>query len=553
MLGAQQQQQADALPGGASSSRSQSAAVRAQLAQLEPDEHDALRRYAHALANCERGRARGWTRQLWVVHLCLLGLAVAAALVCSVYLSFILVPLAVSYFLTFLLHPVTQLLTQRPLVCCGRPVCADLMRRNSLRANRDRLESTDVGSSGGARAAVKQCGLDLFLLGRLPHTAAALLTLALALGVVFGVAHLLVVDVMAAWSEAPQHYLPSASQGDQVGGGAARSPWEQDLHGAITMWHRGAVELVEAETGLRLTFGLGDLAEGVGYNRTQGWSLASVQQGASLLMAVMNYVFIVLLLATYLMVGVGATRAGAGGSMEHQAAHGRPARRQKEGGGVGPAPDVTGLVHGTLRDYVGRKTRCALLVGFGSWFVQQHICKVKLSVVWGFGVTMLAYVPFLGPTVSFLLPVPFIVLDRAMSAEMMWLAILWPPVLHVLINRWVEPMLHWLSDPTHERPFAGGGGPIVILTVVVIAVRLFGFVGGAVCPPLLMALCELLDRGQLPASDHPAARAVLSLLKKGELSATAPTGAALDTASAFSELDLGSHTESKPPTRERSM
>jgi hypothetical protein len=201
------------------------------------------------------------------VHLCLLGLAVAAALACSVYLSFILVPLAVSYFLTFLLHPVTRLLTQRPLDCCGRPVCADLLRRNMLRANRDRLESTGIGSSGGARAAVKQCGLDLFLLGRLPHTAAVLLTLTLALGVVYGVAHLLVVDVVGAWNAAPQHVylpnLPSASQGGQQQrdhGGGARSPWERDLYGAITMWHRGGVELVEADTGLRLTFELGDLA-----------------------------------------------------------------------------------------------------------------------------------------------------------------------------------------------------------------------------------------------------------------------------------------------------
>jgi hypothetical protein len=476
-------------------------------AQLDPAEQDALRRYAHALsqrraaaaASEHHGVDSGLAaselsagRLLWITHLCLLGLAFAAILACSVYLSFILVPLAVSYFLTFLLQPVVRLLTQRPLVCCGRPVCAELMRRNMLRANRDRLESTavDPASESSAKAlsaAAKQCGLDLLLLGRLPHTAAVLLTLALALGVVYAIAYLLVVDVADAWNQAPGHYLlpppPPHWEGQGEDGGAVGvdvdgigPPWEQDLYGAFSMWHRGAIELIEADTGLRLTFELGDLAEGMGYNRTLGWSLASLEQGASLLTAIMNYVFIVLLLATYLLVGGGGGGGGGGAgaaggaraaqlgglamAAEQQHSHARPAAAANAAG-----VSTAELVQQTLRDYVGTRTRCALLIGFGSWFIlSRHVCGVLLAFVWGFLIFVLAFVPFIGPAVSCLLPLPFIMLDRSLNRREMWIATLAPSLLHVVVHRLLEPALAllWFGKPATSQPqphpARGGGG-----------------------------------------------------------------------------------------------
>ncbi len=461
------------------------ATVRAQLQQMDPAEQDALRRYAHALSQqkaqvprhpAEPSRSGGLPQEvspgrlLWISHLCLLGLACAAMLACSVYLSFILVPLAVSYFLTFLLQPVVRLLTQRPLVCCGRPVCADLMRRNMLRANRDRLESTaiDPASQSSAKAlgaAAKQCGLDLILLGRLPHTAAVLLTLALALGAVYVVTMLLVVDIVDAWNQAPAHYLAVAENSDigdvrQSGTGGSTNMWEQDLYEAATFWHHAAVETIEADSGLRLTFQLDDLAEGIGYNRTVGWSLDSLQQGASLLTTIVNYVFIVLLLATYLLVGGGAA---SGPSRQHQqgsTAEQQHGRRPADAVGstsisaTGAAADlgrtdIAELVQQTLRDYVSRRATSALLIGFGSWFILQHVCGVLLAFLWGFLIFLLAFVPFIGPAISCLLPMPFILLDRSITRQAMWTAALAPPLLHVVANRVLEPA--FLSQLTQSQ------------------------------------------------------------------------------------------------------
>jgi|EP01049_Picozoa_sp_SAG25_P001455 hypothetical protein len=130
--------------GGGGARRRAATRASAQLKQLEPEEIDGLRRFAHGLAQrhqnaSARQPARGdgsspaaptsdscgggqlsAGRMLWIVHYVLLLLAAAAAFGCSVYLSFVLVPLAVAYCVTFLLSPFTELLTRRPLVCCGQ-------------------------------------------------------------------------------------------------------------------------------------------------------------------------------------------------------------------------------------------------------------------------------------------------------------------------------------------------------------------------------------------------------------------------------------------------
>ena len=71
--------------------------------------------------------------------------------------------------------------------------------------------------------------------------------------------------------------------------------------------------------------------------------------------------------------------------------------------------------------------------------------------------------------------------------------------------------------------------------------RLWSFVGAAIAQPLLVTCCVLLDRGSLPFADHPAARAVLALLRGEVMQGATPAGGAPDNgsaAAAFSQLDL---------------
>ena len=75
---------------------------------------------------------------------------------------------------------------------------------------------------------------------------------------------------------------------------------------------------------------------------------------------------------------------------------------------------------------------------------------------------------------------------------------------------------------------------------VVIAMRLWSFAGAAVAQPLLVTCSVCLDKGNLPLADHPAARALLAVLRGEVLPAAAPGGGTRnsDSAAAFSELDL---------------
>ena len=70
--------------------------------------------------------------------------------------------------------------------------------------------------------------------------------------------------------------------------------------------------------------------------------------------------------------------------------------------------------------------------------------------------------------------------------------------------------------------------------------RLWSFVGAAVAQPLLVTCSVCLDKGNLPFADHPAARAVLAVLRGEVMPGATPAGGTResDSAAAFSELDL---------------
>jgi predicted PurR-regulated permease PerM len=183
-------------------------------------------------------------------------ITVVTAFACSVYLSFILVPLVVSYFLTFLLDPITELLTKRPLICCGRELCRD----NLIKANRNRYErSAELGAAVAAMGAVKQFFLDIFLLGRLPHTVAVVVTLLCALAMVSLLTGCVIQSVESAWAAAAAH-LPE-HEGTEAGA----------LYGAVLTWSDRVVVALQHQTGLQLRFSLNDLTRGV-FSSSKGWS-----------------------------------------------------------------------------------------------------------------------------------------------------------------------------------------------------------------------------------------------------------------------------------------
>lgn len=84
------------------------------------------------------------------------GVAVGAAII---WLEFILVPLTLSYFITYLLAPLLDIFEARPIECCSKTLC-----------------SSNPSRFGGVRGCLSNC----FARGQLPHGLSLLVTLAVA-------------------------------------------------------------------------------------------------------------------------------------------------------------------------------------------------------------------------------------------------------------------------------------------------------------------------------------------------------------------------------------
>ena len=163
-------------------------------------------------------------QSLWIAHICLIICAVAVFVLGFTYFDFILVPLAMAWFFTFLIGPIVDLLEQRPLVAFDQFYCQPKLRsagKHGQQASscchapapmlysdtKHQPEGTATSSSGiyadanpGSifqNVCAKLCfwlhGLretvsDLFLLGRIPHALAIMLSLLIFFGAIGAVA-----------------------------------------------------------------------------------------------------------------------------------------------------------------------------------------------------------------------------------------------------------------------------------------------------------------------------------------------------------------------------
>jgi predicted PurR-regulated permease PerM len=63
----------------------------------------------------------------WIAHLCLIICASAILIVGAAYFHFVLVPLTMAWFFSFLIGPILDMLEQRPLVLFGSLCTACMM------------------------------------------------------------------------------------------------------------------------------------------------------------------------------------------------------------------------------------------------------------------------------------------------------------------------------------------------------------------------------------------------------------------------------------------
>ena len=521
--------------------------VTAQLKEFEPEERESLRRFAHSLS--QRGMAHfkekmerpivdtnhvSKGRMLWVTHWMLMVLAVIAVFACSVYLSFILVPLVVAYFVTFLLDPIIQLLTKRPLVFCGHELC----RNNMLKANRHRYERSREGCCASTVGAVQQFCLDLFLLGRLPHSFAVLLTLSFALFSVYMLTTFIISSINAAWTAVATH-LATLEGKDPATATITVSEGAAALYDAVQTWAERTLHALQRNTGLRLRFSLNDLTRGL-FSSGSGWSTQALTYAADIAYNVGYYVATVLLLAAYIMVG-----RPSGGRTRRlhltSATTGTTGSSSTIGSQAGP--QTAELVELTLKRYTSCKALSGAVLGTLVALI-YHLCGVQLAFLWGLLTFLLEFVPYLGPLFALLLPLPFIIfaqimrVDPAQAAaaaataaaasgaagggsasgntiptgpgsggdeggalDLTTVALLAPLTLH-LCNAALEPFFFRLAAPALclDR--------VCVLVAVAICWQAWSVVGAAVAVPLLATSRIVLD-----GIDHPVAPLVSAILR----------------------------------------
>jgi hypothetical protein len=120
---------------------------------------------------------------LWLVQLFTIVLVTVAVLAACVALKFILVPLTLAYFITFLLAPLIDLFERRPLRICGKRCARRCVRyqRSEARAHLAAVRCCccrclPAGWGGGCSLAT---AADVLLLWKLPHKLAVLAALLL--------------------------------------------------------------------------------------------------------------------------------------------------------------------------------------------------------------------------------------------------------------------------------------------------------------------------------------------------------------------------------------
>ena len=133
---------------------------------------------------------RGPGAVLWTWHNCDLIMSVMCASAAVIYLDFMLIPLTMAYFLTFLQAPILDLFEKRPYPLGKMQLCAGALENAAL-FEHDEDEEDKIRKDGNTHPAWKGReprgglageGLRLVMLGKIPHGIACLVTLVICFG-----------------------------------------------------------------------------------------------------------------------------------------------------------------------------------------------------------------------------------------------------------------------------------------------------------------------------------------------------------------------------------
>lgn len=481
------------------------------------EEIEALERMQSSLKKVGYG-GTSWRRfqnVIWILTQAVVIICGSTIFVGIVYFRFILVPMTMAYFLTYLFGPIIDVMAQRPLICFGQVYCkinklspeeAEQQWKEKYAGRRPLPHPSHLDypydetgavccharppAEEGLRAAARQVMHQWLTVGKLPFPLALGLTLVFTV-LVLRFAFLLVSrDIQMVLSDA--QFMDEFEQllvglADRLKNEAGLVVTEFDpanirkqLEGNKTcsVHEQSALDvgvlMVQVPTGA---------ANGTECIQVQEISYEDFSSIVSPYLLIANDVILTLLLALYLL----AARTMRGEFDHNRVAH--------------AAGQLTTMEKIELmnRNYVLLKTKLSALTA-ACVMIILALFGIKLWFIWGLLTFALNFIPNVGSLIAMVLPVPVILVDQHLGFWRQAGAIILPAIVQAYVGNVLEPQVFGKSLNLTA---------ISVLIGLVFWTAIWGMCGAMLSVPLLGVMKILLDE-----ADYPLAKRMLTLIRE---------------------------------------
>jgi predicted PurR-regulated permease PerM len=454
---------------------------------------------------------RSFQNTIWILTQAVTIMCASTIFVGIVYFRFILVPMTMAYFMTFLLGPLVDVMAQRPLICFGRVFCKvnKLPRAEAAKVWDQRYKGRRMlppmehleypydedgqvccharpPAQGGLADAAATTVHQWLTVGKLPFPLALGLTLVFT-GFSFRFAALLI-------SRDIQEVLTDATFMDEF----------EELLVAIVVRFKNEMGIVITEfdpvsirkqlegnktcvfnndPGTDVLEVMVPVGNGTECIQVQEFSSEEFQQLVAPYLVVANDVILTFLLCLYLL----AARTMRGEFDHNRVMH------------AAGRLTIVEKIEMMNRNYVQLKTKLSAFTA-GCVMIVLFACRIKLWFIWGALTFSLNFIPNVGSLIAMVLPVPIILVDQQLGLVRQTAAILLPAIIQAYVGNVLEPQMFGKSLNLTA---------ISVLIGLVFWSAIWGMAGAVLSVPLLGVMKILLD-----AADYPLAKQMLNLIRE---------------------------------------
>jgi predicted PurR-regulated permease PerM len=493
--------------------------------QLPEDEIAALEAMQTSLRKVGFGGTtwRTFENTIWLLTQGVMIMVGSTIFVGIVYFRFILVPMTMAYFLTFLIGPIIDVMAQRPLICIGRVFCrinklpppaaaAEWKAKHGEKRPLPHVSELDYPYDSGAGVCChsrpppsKLDALDMTdqvnrtmhqwaTVGKLPFPLALALTLVVIV-TGFRFAFLLIShDVQmvlqdAEFMDAFENLLEGAAKRLKNEFGVIIAEFQpssirKQLEGNKTCVYNpdGEVDGDGMDMDDIMTVEV-RTANGTECIQVQEFSSDQFSELMAPYLAMANDVGLTLLLCLYLL----SARSTRGEFDHHRATH------------AAGQLTVMEKIEVMNRNYVLLKTKLSALTA-ALVMILLGVLSVKLWFIWGLLTFALNFIPNVGSMIAMVLPVPVILVDEQLGVARQAGAILLPALVQAYVGNVLEPQLFGKSLNLTA---------ISVLIGLVFWSAIWGMCGAVLSVPMLGVMKILLDE-----TDYPLAKRLLGLMRE---------------------------------------